>query len=234
MAFSATSFSVKFCFCRKETILTFSLKYKHYQQRIREEQVQRATKAIEANGALLKKLGPNDYKRLVKRTNITPDGEVAAKELQALDYERIAKEAQYDGFYAVCTSLDDSPANIIQLNKRRWEIEECFRIMKTEFKTRPVYLSREERIRTHFLTCFLSLTLYCYLEKKTDHGFTPRDLIQKLREMNFFQLSSGDFVPTYTRTEITDRLHDAFGFRTDYEVLSETQMKKILKATKKA
>lgn len=215
-------------------IVTFSLKYKHYQQRIREQQVQRATKAIEANGAPLKKLGPNDYKRLVKRTNITPDGEVAAKELQALDYERIAKEAQYDGFYAVCTSLDDSPADIIQLNKRRWEIEECFRIMKTEFKTRPVYLSRETRIRTHFLTCFLSLTLYRYLEKKTDHGFTPRDLIQKLREMNFFQLSSGDFVPTYTRTEITDRLHDAFGFRTDYEVLSETQMKKILKTTKKA
>ena len=106
--------------------------------------------------------------------------------------------------------------------------------MKTEFKTRPVYLSREARIRTHFLTCFLSLTLYRYLEKKTNHDFTPRDLIQKLREMNFFQLSSGDFVPTYTRTEITDKLHDAFGFRTDYEVLRETQMKKILKATKKA
>ncbi|MGN0945006.1 MAG: IS1634 family transposase [Megasphaera sp.] len=213
-------------------IVTYSLKYKSYQQRIREQQVQRAAKAINTNGTPLKKYNSNDYKRLVKKTQVTKDGEIAEKELYELNEERIAQEAQYDGFYAVCTSLKDSPAEIIRINQRRWEIEESFRIMKTEFRTRPVYLSREQRIRAHFLTCFLSLILYRYLEKKTDNKFTPRELIYTLRDMNFLQLPTGDYIPTYTRTDITDLFHDVFGFRTDYEILSEKQMKKILKATR--
>ncbi|MFV0618884.1 transposase, partial [Megasphaera sp. WILCCON 0056] len=126
-------------------IVTYSLKYKSYQQRIREQQVQRAAKAINTNGTPLKKYNSNDYKRLVKKTQVTKDGEIAEKELYELNEERIAQEAQYDGFYAVCTSLKDSPAEIIRINQRRWEIEESFRIMKTEFRTRPVYLSREQR-----------------------------------------------------------------------------------------
>lgn len=214
-------------------IVTYSLKYKSYQQRIREQQVQRAAKAINTNGTPLKKYNSNDYKRLVKKTQVTKDGEIAEKELYELNEERIAQEAQYDGFYAVCTSLKDSPAEIIRINQRRWEIEESFRIMKTEFRTRPVYLSREQRIRAHFLTCFLSLILYRYLEKKTDNKFTPRELIYTLRDMNFLQLPTGDYIPTYTRTDITDLFHEVFGFRTDYEILSEKQMKKILKATRK-
>lgn len=214
-------------------IVTYSLKYKSYQQRIREQQVQRAAKAINTNGTPLKKYNSNDYKRLVKKTQVTKDGEIAEKELYELNEERIAQEAQYDGFYAVCTSLKDSPVEIIRINQRRWEIEESFRIMKTEFRTRPVYLSREQRIRAHFLTCFLSLILYRYLEKKTDNKFTPRELIYTLRDMNFLQLPTGDYIPTYTRTDITDLFHEVFGFRTDYEILSEKQMKKILKATRK-
>lgn len=215
-------------------IVTYSLKYKDYQKRIREQQVQRATKAINANGTPLKKYNSNDYKRLVKKTQVTKDGEIAEKELYELNEERITQEAQYDGFYAVCTSLTDSPVEIIRINQRRWEIEESFRIMKTEFRTRPIYLSREQRIRAHFLTCFLSLILYRYLEKKTDNKFTPRELIYTLRDMNFLQIPTGDYVPTYTRTDITDVLHEVFGFRTDYEILSEKQMKKILKTTRKA
>lgn len=215
-------------------IVTYSLKYKDYQKRIREQQVQRAAKAIDANGTPLKKYNSNDYKRLVKKTQVTKDGEIAEKELYELNEERITQEAQYDGFYAVCTSLTDSPVEIIRINQRRWEIEESFRIMKTEFRTRPIYLSREQRIRAHFLTCFLSLILYRYLEKKTDNKFTPRELIYTLRDMNFLQIPTGDYVPTYTRTDITDVLHEVFGFRTDYEILSEKQMKKILKTTRKA
>lgn len=215
-------------------IVTYSLKYKDYQKRIREQQVQRAAKAIKANGTPLKRYNSNDYKRLVKKTQVTKDGEIAEKELYELNEERITQEAQYDGFYAVCTSLTDSPVEIIRINQRRWEIEESFRIMKTEFRTRPIYLTREQRIRAHFLTCFLSLVLYRYLEKKTDNKFTPRELIYTLRDMNFLQIPTGDYVPTYTRTDITDVLHEAFGFRTDYEILSEKQMKKILKTTRKA
>ena len=105
--------------------------------------------------------------------------------------------------------------------------------MKTEFKARSVYLSREDRIRAHFLICFLSLTLYRLLEKKLGNSYTPRELIHTLQDMNFLQLPIDDYVPAYTRTEITDAIQNAFGFRTDYEVLSEKQMKKILSTTKK-
>ena len=115
----------------------------------------------------------------------------------------------------MCTRLNDSPDEIIHINQRRWEIEESFRIMKTEFRTRPVYLFREQRIQAYFLTCFLSLILYRYLEKKTDNKFTPRELIYTLRDMNFLQFPTGDYVPTYTRTDITDLLHDAFGSHAD-------------------
>lgn len=196
--------------------------------------VQRTAKAIKANGTPFKRYNSNDYKRLVKKTQVTKDGEIAEEELYELNEERITQKAQYDGFYAVCTSLTDSPVEIIRINQRRWEIEESFRIMKTEFRTRPIYLSREQRIRAHFLTCFLSLILYRYLERKTDNKFTPRELIYTLRDMNFLQIPTGDYVPTYTRTDITDVLHEAFGFRTDYEILSGKQMQKILKTTRKA
>lgn len=135
-------------------IVTFSLKYRHYQQNIREQQIQRASNGISTHSKSLKAYGTNDYKRFVKKTKITVDGEVAKKELYEMDDERIRKESQYDGFYAVCISLDESPEVIIRINQRRWEIEESFRLMKTEFKARSVYLSREDRIRAHFLICF--------------------------------------------------------------------------------
>ena len=214
-------------------IVTFSLKYRHYQQNIREQQIQRASNGISTHSKSLKAYGTNDYKRFVKKTKITVDGEVAKKELYEMDDERIRKESQYDGFYAVCISLDESPEVIIRINQRRWEIEESFRLMKTEFKARSVYLSREDRIRAHFLICFLSLTLYRLLEKKLGNSYTPRELIHTLQDMNFLQLPIDDYVPAYTRTEITDAIQNAFGFRTDYEVLSEKQMKKILRTTKK-
>ena len=213
-------------------IVTFSLKYKHYQQHIRNQQIQRACQAMETHVSSLKKYHANDFKRFIKKTRITPDGEVAEKEVYTLDQERIEQEAKFDGFYAVCTSLDDAPQDIIRLNQRRWEIEESFRIMKTEFKARPVYLSREDRIRAHFLICFLSLMIYRYLEKKTHYAFTTKELITGIRNLNFLEAPTGDYIPTYTRTDVTDALHEAFGFRTDYEVLSASQMKKIIKASK--
>ena len=187
---------------------------------------------METHVSSLKKYHANDFKRFIKKTRITPDGEVAEKEVYTLDQERIEQEAKFDGFYAVCTSLDDAPQDIIRLNQRRWEIEESFRIMKTEFEARPVYLSREDRIRAHFLICFLSLMIYRYLEKKTHYAFTTKELITGIRNLNFLEAPTGDYIPTYTRTDVTDALHEAFGFRTDYEVLSASQMKKIIKASK--
>jgi len=213
-------------------IVTFSLKYRNYKMQIRENQIQRAVDVIEKNPAKIKKSGSNDFKRFIEKTNVTTDGEVAEKELFSINKTLISKEAMYDGFYAVCTNLEDDISAIISVNHRRWEIEECFRIMKSEFKSRPVYLSRDERIKAHFTTCFLSLVLYRYLEKALDGKFTTCEIIKGLRDMNFYEIPGEGLIPTYERNDFTDALHEAFGFRTDYQILKLKQVKNILKITK--
>jgi hypothetical protein len=128
--------------------------------------------------------------------------------------------------------LDDNVSDIIKINHRRWEIEECFRIMKSEFEARPVYLSRDERIEAHFITCFIALVIYRLLEKRLQEQFTCSEIISELREMNFMEIKGEGYVPIYTRTDFTDALHEAFGFRTDYQIITTSMMKKIFKNTK--
>ena len=117
------------------------------------------------------KKNANDPKRLVNQKHCTTDGEIDEKAVTSLDQNQIDSEAKYDGFYAVCTNLEDNVSDIIKINQRRWEIEECFRIMKTEFKTRPVYLSKKDRITAHFTTCFTALVIYRILEKKLNEKY---------------------------------------------------------------
>jgi len=217
----------------QKLIVTYSLKYRDYQQQIRRKQLERAVKLIENKPKDIDKKRQNDYKRFVSTTKITQDGEIADKSIYSLDDELIAKEAMYDGFYAICTNLEDEPSTIVKINHRRWEIEESFRIMKSEFKTRPVYLRNDDRIEAHFTTCFLALTLYRYLEKKVEEKFTCNTIISQLKKMNFYSVPSEGFIPSYTRTGFTDALHEAFEFRTDYQIVSNKQMKKIFKDTKK-
>jgi transposase len=171
-------------------------------------------------------------KRFIKKTNVTTNGEIAEKELYSIDTALIEKEASYDGFYGVCTNLDDDVSQIIKINQRRWEIEECFRIMKSEFEARPVYLTRKERIEAHFITCFIALVIYRLLEKRLNEKFTCGEIIGELREMNFKRIEGEGYEPLYTRTDFTDALHEAFGFHTDYEIVTLKQMKKIFKITK--
>jgi transposase len=217
----------------QKLIITYSLKYRDYQRQIRNRQLERATKLIESRPSDLIKKSQNDYKRFISSTNVTPDGEVANKAVYSINDKVIADEEIYDGFYAVCTNLDDDAVAITKINHRRWEIEECFRIMKSEFKARPVYLSRDDRIKAHFTTCFLALTIYRYLEKRLSEKFTNHEIITGLRNMNFYSVPTEGYIPTYTRTDFTDALHETFGFRTDYEIVSTKQMKKIFKETKK-
>ena len=213
-------------------IVTYSIKYKEYQKWIRERQIERAKKYVAAPSKLNKK-NPNDPKRFVDQEHCTADGEIANHPITSLDQEQIDKESRYDGFYAVCTDLEDGPSSIIRINQKRWEIEECFRIMKTEFKARPVYLSRKDRITAHFMTCFIALIIYRILEKKLDEAFTCEETIKTLRNMDMMILPGEGYIPTYTRTELTDALHDVFGFRTDYQIISQKNMRKILNQTKK-
>lgn len=213
-------------------IVTYSIKYRDYQRTVRNSQIERAQKLIKGNLVKLKKANPNDYKRFITKTHCTDEGEVAKHAIYGIDSLLIANEEAFDGFYAVGTNLEDDASAIIKINHRRWEIEECFRIMKSEFKARPVYLSRDDRIKAHFTTCFLALVLFRFLEKKLQDKYTFHEIIDGLREMNFLEIKGSGYVPTYTRTDFTDALHEAFGFRTDYQIVSSQNMKKIIKATK--
>ena len=216
----------------QKLIITFSLKYRDYQRKIRNKQLERAFKLIETGSYDIKKKNQNDFRRFIASTNVTKDGEIADDTVYAINKDTIAKEELYDGFYGVCTNLDEDAAVITKINHRRWEIEECFRIMKSEFKARPVYLSRDDRIQAHFTTCFLALVLYRYLEKSLNEKFTCNEIINGLKDMNFHHIPAEGYVPTYTRTDFTDALHEVFGFRTDYQIVSSRQMKKYFKKTK--
>lgn len=213
-------------------IVTYSIKYRNYQRAVRRRQIVRAEKLAE-NPSSLSRKKENDPKRFVMQEHCTTDGEAAEKTITSLDQNRIDNEMKYDGFYAVCTNLEDDVSDIIRINQKRWEIEECFRIMKTEFKARPVYLSRRDRITAHFTTCFTALVIYRMLEKKLENRFTCEEIIGTLRDMNMMIAPGEGYIPTYTRTDLTDALHGAFGFRTDYQITSQKNMRKILNQTRK-
>lgn len=212
-------------------IVSFSPKYRAYQRYIRSRQIERARKSAESNKKTTTK-NPNSPSRFLDEVRYTDNGEVADNVEVVVNDGRIAEEEKYDGFYAVCTTLEDDIKDIIKVNKRRWEIEESFKIMKSEFKARPVYLQKDNRIEAHFLTCFIALMFIRILENKTGNKLTIEKLIDTLREYNFYHYEGSGYVPTYTRNDATDILHEAFGFRTDYQINGEKNMKKIIKNTK--
>ena len=213
-------------------IVTYSPKYQEYQKKIRNRQIERAQELINSNPKKLGKPKQNDPKRFIETTTTTSNGEIAEETHYQINLDLINEESKYDGLYAVCTNLDDNANEIIKINHNRWEIEESFRIMKTEFKSRPVYLSREDRIKAHFTTCFLALVIFRYLEKNLNNKYTTEEIINTLKEMYLCKEES-NYIPTYMRTDITDLLHENFGFRTDYEIITEKNIKKIFNQTKK-
>ena len=213
-------------------IITYSPKYALYQKSIRDKQVERAQKMLDSGNMKKNRKNPNDPARFIGTTAATKEGE-AADIHHYLDESKIEEEAKYDGLYAVCTDLlDDEVSDILKVSEGRWQIEECFRIMKTDFSARPVYLQDENRIKAHFLICFLALTIYRFLEKKLDSKYTCEELLNVLKAMNFVEVQEQGFIPTYKREPITDALHDACGFRTDYQFITKSQMKTIQKESK--
>ena len=213
-------------------IITYSPKYAAYQRSIRDKQVERAQKMLDSGKAKRNRKNPNDPARFIGKMAVTKDGE-SADIKQYLDEDKIAEEAQYDGLYAVCTDLlDDEVGDILKVSEGRWQIEECFRIMKTDFSARPVYLREENRIKAHFLICFLALTIYRYLEKKLDLKYTCEELLETLKGMNFAKIQEQGFIPLYKRETITDDLHEACGFRTDYQFMTKSKMRTIQKKSK--
>ena len=216
-------------------IVSFSLKYRNYQQKIRNGQIERAQKLIDSGNYKQRPKNQNDPHRFIVREKVTADGEICSEEIVSLNTDAIREEERYDGFYAVCTNLDDaSVEEIIRINKKRWEIEECFRIMKTNFRARPVYLQTESHIRAHFLTCFISLMIYRLLEKELHETYTCDEIIDTLKNMEVSRPGEKlGYIPVYTRTDLTDALHETAGFRTDYEIITDVNMRKVIRASKK-
>lgn len=218
-------------------IVTFSFKYKAYLSYVRERQVGRAVALLQkGQGVTSRRKSPNDAKRFIKAEHCTADGELAQIESYSLNQEMIDQEARFDGFYALCTDLWDPAPDIIRLNGGRWIIENGFRIMKTDFDARPVYVRRDDRIKAHFLTCFLALLIYKYLEKKVNRGgrhFTTEEIVGTLRSMDFLGIAGEGYVPAYTRTDLTNHLHGSAGFRTDTQIVTRQKMRGIIAQTKK-
>lgn len=214
-------------------IITYSPKYAAYQRTIRDKQVERAQKMLDSGNTKKNRKNPNDPARFIEKTAVTPEGE-AADIKYSLDENKITEETLYDGLYAVCTDLlDDNVADILKVSEGRWQIEECFRIMKTDFSARPVYLQDENRIQAHFLICFLALTIYRFLEKKMDLKYTCEELLETLKAINFAEIQEQGYIPLYKREAITDNLHEACGFRTDYQFITKSKMRTIQKKSKR-
>ena len=218
---------------KERLIVTYSPKYAIYQKKIRNKQLERAIKMIDKKGKLKKnRKNPNDPARFIEKIATDKNGEII-EEYYTLDINKIREEEMYDGFYAITTNLeDDDIKSIIEVSERRWQIEECFRIMKTDFKARPVYLQNEDRIKAHFLTCFISLIIYRLLADKLDNRYTVSETLKTLREMELVDTQYNGYIPAYKRTQITDELHQLFGFRTDYEIIGKKKMRNIIKNTK--
>ena len=207
-------------------IITFSPKYKRYCEKIRNGQIERALKQIDAGKKPGKSKNQHDPSRFIQASHTTSQGEVANECYLSLNQEMIMYEQKYDGFYGVITNLEDDITEIIKINQRRWEIEESFRIMKSEFKARPVYVRNDNRIRAHFLTCFMALTLYRILEKRLKEKYTAETLIKTLKEMDVHHIRGAGYIPLFKRNELTDKLQSLVNYQLSTEIIDSTMMKK--------
>ena len=216
-------------------VVSFSLKYFEYQRATRRLNIEKAEKAIKHGNAAE---SPKNFRGYIKREKCTAEGELA--EIDAgftIDSERIEYEEQYDGFYAICTNLEQHTdkrgrtrhtiKDLLRINRARWEIEESFRIMKTQMKARPVYLQNDKEIKAHFALCFVSLFVYRVLEHRLGDRYTVDQILNTLRQMNALHIQSEGYIPTFKRTELTDKMFDISGFRLDTEIIMQKKLKSI-------
>ena len=217
---------------KERMIVTFSPKYAAYQKNIRDAQISRAKEIIEKPPETFSKLPQNNAKRFIQKENITNDGECAEKYKLYFKNELEKYETQFDGLYALCVpeNMEASIEDILQISKGRWEIEESFRIMKSEFKARPVFLHKDERIKAHFIICYLSLLIYRILEKeKLQDKYTTQEIITTLKDMITNKIEGIGYKQLYQKTAITTDLNNNYDFNLDQEFIGLKNMKKFLK-----
>ena len=212
-------------------IVTFSLRHRDFQAYKRSAQIEKAVKAISSGSLKIEQRNAQDYRRFISRRSPADKGKKASFSY-VLNEDAIAEESRFDGFYATETNLLDDVTTVLNVAKGRWEIEESFRIMKNDFHSRPAYLSRNDRIKAHFLTCYISLLIFRILEKKLGNQYTCETLLDTLRSMRMTQVKDTGYIPSYTRSDVTDALHDKAGFHTDYEITKTKAMKGIVRRSK--
>ena len=217
---------------KQDLIVTFSFKYLDYNRNVRNNQIERAKKSIETNNVTRKGKNQNDYRRFIDSTNSTAYGEIAENITYSINENLINEEEKYDGYYALTTNVIGEINDILKIVKGRWEIEESFKIMKSDFLARPVNLSREDRIKAHFMTCFIALFIYRLLEKKLGYEYTTSQILNTIKNMNVLESKGDGYIPEYTRTNLTDNLHETFNFRTDFEINTYKDFKKIFNTIK--
>lgn len=218
---------------KQDTIVTFCFKYFDYNRNIRNSQIEKAKKNINSNNITRKGKNQNDPNRFIEEINSTSDGIVANEKTYSINENLIKEEEKYDGYYALSTNITGNVEDILKITKGRWEIEESFRIMKSDFLARPVNLSREDRIKANFMTCFIALLIYRILEKKLDYKYTTKEILDTLRNMNVTELKGNGYIPSYERTDITDFIHEKYNFNTDTEVITYKKIKKIFNTISK-
>ena len=238
----------------QDLIVTFQIKYHDYLKNVRNGQIERAKNKISSTnkGDKIKlSVNPNDYRRLIKEEVNTIKCESKNKTKKednslnkesnkekffytySINEEVIKEEEKYDGYYGITTNLIADIQDILNISKNRWEIEESFKILKTDFDSGTIHLSREDRIKAHFLTCFISLLIYRILENKLNYKYTNTQIIEKLKDMTVYEEKGVGYSPAYVRDDLTDDLHTVFGFRTDYEITKYEDFEKIFQQLKK-
>ena len=218
---------------KQDTIVTFCFKYFDYNRNIRNSQIERAKKNINSDNVTRRGKNQNDPNRFIEEIASTSDGVVANDKTYSINEDLIKEEEKYDGYYALSTNLIGNIDDILKITKGRWEIEESFRIMKSDFLARPVNLSREDRIKAHFMTCFIALLIYRILEKKLDYKYTTKEILDTLRNMNVTELKGNGYIPSYERTDITDFIHEKYNFNTDTEIITYKKIKNIFNTISK-
>ena len=213
-------------------IVTYSHDFDLYLKYKREERLRTAEKIVRDKQTKSRQ-SQQDPRRYVTTTYTTPSGEIAVKMEMAIDKDMVKQEERFDGFYAYGTSLDDDAVDVLRARSFHYEIEHLFRTTKTFLDARPVYLSRQDRIKSHFLICFLSMVIVKILQRQLieanpgayrDQPLTIDSLVETLQNLRFGAIPGNNYIPMFTRTELTDQLQQLVGLQLDNEIISSRAM----------
>lgn len=216
---------------KQRIIITFSRKAMEYQRYIRNAQIERARNILKYRDVENVKKGPHDVSRFIKRMSVTHEGQAAIDHYE-IDQSVIDEEEKYDGYYAIATNLDDNAKAILKINSQRYKIEDCFRILKTNFGARPVFHSKENRITAHFMICYTALLIYRLLECKLDQygtHFTTDNIIDTLKNMNVINMKDMYYASTYRGSQVCTALNGLYGLELDKKYYQPKELHKKIK-----